>query len=134
MLKLPRLTAFGVTAALALALGAQAASASAAACALTAGDLAALRASRAALTSRAQIDALPQDRQAMLCATRLHWKRIAAGDGAENEWIAVTPEYLSPRERRAYRRIADGAVRRLNKSPDGEWGPISKETLDALTK
>ncbi len=106
----------------------------AAACALTAGDLAALRASRAALVSRAQIDALPQDRQAALCATRLHWKNIAAGKGAENEWTKVTPDYLSPRERRAYRKIADRAVRRLNKRPDGEWGPISKETLDALTK
>jgi hypothetical protein len=124
--------ALGFAACLALIVGAQAASA--AACALTAGDLAALRASRAALASQAQIDALPQDRQTALCATRLHWNRIAAGEGAENEWHEVTPDYLSPRERRAYGRISDRAVRRLNKRPDGEWGPISKETLDALKK
>ncbi len=132
MRKLLRTTAFGVTACLALTVWAQAASS--AACALTAADLAALRHSRAALASQAQIDALPQDRQAMLCASRLHWNRIAAGNGVENEWNEVTSYYLSPRERRAYGKIVDAFVRAQNKRPDGEWGPISKETLDALTK
>ena len=124
--------AFGLTACLALTLWAQAASA--AACALTAADLAALRSSRAALASQAQIDALPQDRQAMLCASRLHWNRIAAGNGVENEWNEVSPFYLSPRERRAYGKIVDAFIRAQRKRPDGDWGPISKETLVALTK
>ena len=117
-----------------LALTVWAQAAFAAACALTAADLAALRHSRAALSGQAQIDALPQDRQAMLCATRLHWNRIAAGQGGKDEWHEVSDFYLSPRERRAYGKIVDAQVRALNKDPNGEWGPISKKTLDALTK
>ena len=130
--RLLRFAAFGFMVCLAFIVWAHAASA--AACALTTRDLAALRASHAALAGQAQIDALPQSRQTTLCATRLHWNRIAAGNGVENEWNAVSPFYLSPRERRAYGKIVDAFVRAQNKRPDGEWGPISKETLDALKK
>ncbi len=125
-------TAFGVTACLALIVWAQAASA--AACELTAADLAALQASNSKLASQAQIDALPEDRQAMLCASRLHWNRIAAGKGGKDEWTEVYSYYLSPRERRAYNRIVGAFIRAQRKHPDGEWGPISQKTLEMLRK
>jgi len=130
--RLRRLMAFGVMACLALTVWAQ--TASAAACALTAADFAALQVSNSKLASQAQIDALPEDRQEMLCASRLHWNRIAAGQGGKDEWTEVYSYYLSPRERRAYNKIVGAFIRTQNKHPDGEWGPISQETLKLLSK
>lgn len=124
--------AFGVTAGLALTVWAQAASA--AACDLTAADFAALKVSNSKLASQVQVDALPQDRQDMLCASRVHWNRIAAGRGGKDEWMEVYSFYLSPRELRAYNKIVGAFIREQKKHPDGEWGPISQKTLEMLRK
>ena len=131
--RLVRFTAFGFAVCFALGLCAQAASA--AACALTAADFVALRLSHSKLASQAQVDAQPPNRQTMLCDTRLRWHRVAAGTSVGDDLDGVSPFYLSPSERRAYGKLMDArAQAALKKMPKGEWGRISKETLDALTK
>jgi hypothetical protein len=131
--RLVRFTAFGF--AVCFALGLLARTASAAACALTAADFAALRLSHSKLASQAQVDAQPPDRQTMLCKTRLRWNRVAAGTSADGDLEGISPFYLSPSERRAYGKLMNARAHAvLKKMPKGEWGKISKETLDALTK
>jgi hypothetical protein len=131
--RLLRFTAFGFAACIALGLLTR--TALAAACTLTAADFAALRLSHSKLASQAQVDAQPQDRQTLLCDTRLHWNRVAAGTSVDGDLDGISPFYLSPSERRAYDKLMDAhAQATLKKMPKGEWGRISKETLDALTK
>lgn len=131
--RLLRFTAFGF--AVCFALGLWARTALAATCTLTAADFAALRLSHSKLTSQAQVDAQPPNRQTMLCDTRLRWNRVAAGRSADGDLDGISPFYLSASERRAYGKLMDArAQATLKKLPKGEWGRISKETLDALTK
>jgi hypothetical protein len=109
--------------------------ASAAACTLTAEDFAALQLSASGLASQAQIDAKPPNQQAMLCATRLHWNRVASGTSIDSDLDEISPYYLSPIERRVFGKLTDAkALAILNHMPDTEWRKLRQKTLDDLKK
>ena len=109
--------------------------AAAAACTLTAADLTALQLSNAHLADRAQIDALSQDRGAMLCRTRLQWNRVASGQWAESDLIGVSVYYLSPAERLAFSKIQTAVIEaRLKHMSDAEWRQFQQKLLDESKK
>jgi hypothetical protein len=123
----------GVIAACALVVWADAVSA--AACVLTAADFEALKTSRSGLASQEQINAKPPHQQTMLCATRLHWNRVASGTWVDSDLDEISPHYLSLSERTAFAKIFDASAQaKLNKMSDVEWRQPRQKLIDELKK
>jgi hypothetical protein len=128
-----RIAAFGFMICFALTALEQAAWA--AACALTAEDFAALQLSNSGLASQSQIDAKPPNQQAMLCATRLHWNRVASGTSVDSDLDEISPHYLSPLERGVYGKLTDAKAQAiLSHMSDAEWRQLKQKTLGELKK
>jgi len=109
--------------------------ASAAACTLTAEDFAALQLSNSGLASQAQINAKPPKQQAMLCATRLHWNRVASGTSVDSDLDEISPHYLSPLERQVFGKLTDAKAQAiLSHMSDAEWRQLRQKTLGELKK
>ena len=123
----------GVIAACAVVVWADAVSA--AACVLTAADFEALKTSRSGLASQQQIDAKTPHLQAMLCATRLHWNRVASGTWADSDLDEISPHFLSPSERAAFGKLLDASAQaKIGKMSDAEWRQLRQKLIDDLKK
>jgi hypothetical protein len=108
---------------------------SAAACILTAADFEALKASRSGVASQEQIDAKPPHQQTILCATRLHWNRVASGTWVDSDLDEISPHYLSPSERTAFAKMIDASTQaKLSKMSDAEWRRLKQKLTDDLKK
>lgn len=91
------------------------------ACTLTASDLDSLKLSRSGLSDQAQVDALPQDRQTLLCGTRMKWNHIASGNWTDEDMAHVSVYYLSPSEGAAFVKVLDAyMVAKLKNMSDSE--------------
>jgi hypothetical protein len=101
--------------------------ASAAACVLTAADFEALKTSHSGLASQEQIDAKAPKQQTELCATRLHWNRVASGTWVDSELGEIWPYYLSPSERFTFYRLSEAKVLATS---DAEWRQLRQKLID----
>jgi hypothetical protein len=84
----------------------------AAKCVAPTADFEALKLSKSGVKDQAGVDALPSERQQMLCSTRVLWNRIHAnGDRLPKSWPdeepGFSPSFLSPDELRAFNRLED---------------------------
>lgn len=108
---------------------------SAAACNLTAADFEAIKTSSSGLASQEQIDAKPPNQQARLCATRLHWNRVASGTWVDSDLDEISPTYLSPSERTAFYKLYDGSfLVKIKQMSDAEWRQIRQKVMEELKK
>ena len=81
-------------------------------CVAPPGDFQALQISKSGVKDQAAVDALPAERQQMLCSTRVLWNRIHAnGDHLPKTWPdeepGFSPSFLSPDELRAFNKLED---------------------------
>jgi hypothetical protein len=72
----------------------------AAECTLTAADFQSLQLSPSHIMDRAQVDALLDDRQTLLCKTRIAWSQMKTGE-YRGDYKHVSVYFLSPRKPRS---------------------------------
>jgi hypothetical protein len=84
-------------------------------CVVQPDDFPALQASRSGVKDQAGVDALPLEKQKMLCTTRALWKRVhGAGDHLPKTWPddeeGYSPSFLSADELRVFNKLEDDWV------------------------
>jgi hypothetical protein len=108
----------------------------AATCTLTAADFESLKLSKSALGDQVAVDALPQDRQELLCNTRRTWNRIVAGTWTQEDFRHVSPiNYLSPVEKPIFNKVYNDVVKAiLNKMSDADFQKMRRDWMEQLKK
>ena len=81
-------------------------------CVIPPEDFQSLQLSKSALKDQAAADALPAERQQMLCSTRALWRKVHAnGDQLPKTWPdeepGISPAFLSPDELRVFNKLED---------------------------
>lgn len=108
----------------------------AATCTLTAADFESLKLSKSALGDQAAVDALPQDRQELLCKTRKTWNLIAAGTWTQEDFRGVSPNiYLSPAEMPIFNKVYNDVAKAiLNNMSDADFQKMRRGWMEQLKK
>ena len=80
-------------------------------CVVDATDLAALRLSKSGLQTQAQVDALADWKQDLVCQTRQFWRQLRAnGDRLTAPPADYSPYYLSPDEKAVASKVVDAWI------------------------
>ena len=103
-------------------------------CQLSAADFASMSKSYFAISTQAQVDALPAERQGYLCRTRAIWDRIEAGGSfTADEVLHLTARFLSPEELKIHNPLLDLAFSdTMEHKPDAEIERDLEQLRDKL--
>ena len=82
-------------------------------CQLSNGDFEALRASKSHIQDQSQVDALPEEKQELLCKTRINFKKYHQSHGGIQSVSEMASLYLSPAEAKEYSGWLDDLFRKV---------------------